>query len=114
MGTWDLSAGQELSRPTISMDDLSLPLAHSTSHPLDAFPRRRLSDAVGWSVAAFAHSLLTGQTAPGVWYPEEREALADRRAFLQLASTGCERFDLNKPAWAMESEVSSFAGLIYW
>ena len=76
--------------------------------------RRKLSDSVGWCISAFAHSLLTGQTAPGVWYPEEREALADRRAFLTIASTGCERFDLNKPVWAFESEVSSFAGLIYW
>ena len=75
---------------------------------------RKLSDSVGWSVSAFAQSLLMGQTSPGVWYPEEREALSDRRAFLKLASTGCERFDLNKPAWSFESEVSSFAGLIYW
>lgn len=47
-------------------------------------------------------------------YPEEKPALADRRAFLKFASKGCERFDLNKPAWSLESEVNSFVGLIYW
>jgi len=75
---------------------------------------RRMSDAVGYSVAGFAQALLLGQTKPGVWFPEERQALSDRRSFLQIASTGCERFDLNKPAWGLESEISSFAGLIYW
>ena len=73
-----------------------------------------MSDAVGFSVAGFAQSLLLGQTAPGVWFPEERQALADRRGFLKFASYGCERFDLNKPSWSIESEVSSFAGLLYW
>jgi hypothetical protein len=73
-----------------------------------------MSDAVGYSVAGFAQALLLGQTKPGVWFPEERQALSDRRSFLQIASTGCERFDLNKPAWGLESEISSFAGLIYW
>lgn len=47
-------------------------------------------------------------------YPEEKPALADRRAFLKFASKGCSRFDLNKPAWSLESEINSFAGLLYW
>jgi hypothetical protein len=38
----------------------------------------------------------------------------DRRQFLQLASTGCSRFDLNRSAWALESEITQIGGLIYW
>lgn len=38
----------------------------------------------------------------------------DRRAFLQYAAKGCVRFDLNRPAWALESEVKQLGGLIYW
>lgn len=38
----------------------------------------------------------------------------DRRQFLQLASTGCSRFDLNRSAWALESEIKQIGGLIYW
>ena len=45
--------------------------------------RRKLSDSVGYSVAGFAQAMLRGQTAPGVWYPEEKDALADRRQFLK-------------------------------
>lgn len=40
--------------------------------------------------------------------------LQDRRAFLQYAAKGCTRFDLNRPAWALESEVRQVGGLIYW
>lgn len=40
--------------------------------------------------------------------------MQDRRAFLQYAAKGCMRFDLNRPAWALESEVRQLGGLIYW
>lgn len=40
--------------------------------------------------------------------------LQDRRAFLQYAAKGCLRFDLNRPAWALESDVKQLGGLIYW
>jgi hypothetical protein len=40
--------------------------------------------------------------------------LQDRRAFLQYAAKGCMRFDLNRPAWALESDVKQLGGLIYW
>jgi hypothetical protein len=40
--------------------------------------------------------------------------LQDRRAFLQYAAKGCSRFDLNRPAWALESDVKQLGGLIYW
>lgn len=38
----------------------------------------------------------------------------DRRAFLEAASKGCGRFELNRSAWALESEVKQIGGLIYW
>lgn len=40
------------------------------------YVHKRLPEAMGNSVAAFAHAVLSGQTQPGVWYPEEREALS--------------------------------------
>ena len=39
------------------------------------FIHKRLPEAMGNSVAAFAHAMLNGGTQPGVWYPEEKEAL---------------------------------------
>jgi hypothetical protein len=42
------------------------------------FVHKRLPEAMGNSVAGFAVAMLAGQTAPGVWYPEERQALAVR------------------------------------
>lgn len=79
------------------------------------FVHRSLPSSMGYSVAAFAQAVLKGHTSPGVWYPEEREALGDsRREFLQFASSGCQRFDLNRSSWALESEPERLAGLIYW
>jgi len=78
------------------------------------FVHRYLGQSMGYSVAGFAQAVLKGQTAPGVWYPEEKEALSDRREFLKFAATGCERFDLNRSAWALESEPKQVGGLIYW
>ena len=54
-------------------------------------------------VAAFAQAMLAGETQPGVWFPEEREALQNRRALLQSSAEGCVRFELNRPPWALES-----------
>ena len=53
--------------------------------------------------AAFAQAMLAGETQPGVWFPEEREALQNRRALLQSSAEGCVRFELNRPPWALES-----------
>jgi hypothetical protein len=52
---------------------------------------KKLSESMGHSVAGFARAVLAGETQPGVWYPEEPEALADRRAFMEYASQGCFR-----------------------
>ena len=78
------------------------------------FIHKKLSDSVGISTAAFARSMLAGGTAPGVWYPEERGALEDRRALLQMASEGCSRFMLNKPPWAIESDPVQIGLGFYW
>jgi hypothetical protein len=40
------------------------------------FVHKKLPEAMGHSVAGFAVAMLGGGTAPGVWYPEEKEALA--------------------------------------
>ncbi len=40
------------------------------------YVHEKLPAAMGNSVAAFAHAVLNGQTKPGVWYPEEKEALS--------------------------------------
>lgn len=64
----------------------------------------RLSEAVGTCTAAFARCMLAGQTAPGVWFPEERGALGDRRALLGAASQGAARFLVNRPTWSLETE----------
>jgi hypothetical protein len=40
------------------------------------YVHKKLPEAMGNSVAAFAHAVLSGQSQPGVWYPEEKEALA--------------------------------------
>lgn len=45
---------------------------------------------------------------------QEKSALLDRRTFLQLAATECDRFDLNRSAWSLESEPEQIGGLIYW
>lgn len=64
----------------------------------------RLSEAVGVCTAAFARCMLAGQTRPGVWFPEERGALRDRRALLGAASQGAARFLVNRPPWSLETE----------
>ena len=48
--------------------------------------------------------MLRGETKPGVWYPEEEGAIADRDALFALASEGCDNFVLNKAAWMLESK----------
>ncbi|PSC75317.1 saccharopine dehydrogenase [Micractinium conductrix] len=64
----------------------------------------RLSQAVGTCTAAFARCMLAGQTQPGVWFPEERGALSDRRALLAAASDGCSRFLINRTPWQLDSD----------
>jgi hypothetical protein len=46
------------------------------------YVHKRLPEAMGRAVAGFARAVLEGGAQPGVWYPEEREALAVRSVFL--------------------------------
>lgn len=78
------------------------------------FVHNTLSQSVGICTAAFARSMLAGGTQPGVWFPEERGALGDRRALLAMASEGCSRFVLNKPPWAIESDPVQIGLGFYW
>ena len=68
------------------------------------FNHPRLSDAVGDATAAFARAMLRGETAPGVWYPEEDEAIKDRKRLLEEASKGCDNYVINQAAWMLESK----------
>lgn len=65
-------------------------------------------------VAAFARQILAGGTQPGVWLPEEAGAVKDRRAVLKEASAGCERFELNRPPWALAGDPIRIGMGFYW
>lgn len=45
--------------------------------------------------------MLAGATSPGVWFPEQPEAVADRATLLTDAAEGTLTFDLNKPLWQL-------------
>lgn len=66
------------------------------------------------STAAFAKAILAGETQPGVWFPEERGAVSDRRKLLQDAAEGTVRFELNRPPWALESNPVRVGMGMYW
>ena len=65
-------------------------------------------------IAAFVDTMLQGGTKPGVWFPEEPEAIADRLRLLQQASQGCIRFELNQPPWKIESDAKQVGMGFYW
>lgn len=58
-------------------------------------------------------AVLDGETQPGVWYPEERQAIADRPLLLERASEGCFRFEMNQPPWLLGSNPKRFVMGIY-
>ncbi|CAL8463528.1 g3062 [Coccomyxa elongata] len=78
------------------------------------FVHKLLSESVGVSTAAFAKAMLAGETQPGVWFPEERGAVSDRRKLLQNAAEGTVRFELNRPPWALESNPTRLGMGMYW
>lgn len=55
------------------------------------FVHKKLSQSMGYSTAAFAQSVLRGQTQPGVWYPEEKEALQVRARERERCSSAAAR-----------------------
>jgi hypothetical protein len=90
------------------------------------YAHKSLPDAVGHAVAAFVDLLADGGAPAGVWFPEEEglwggveavsgeDAEASRARLIQRAARGSFRLELNKPPWALESEVRQLGGLIYW
>ena len=65
-------------------------------------------------VGAFVRAMLAGETQPGVWFPEERSAISDRRALLAHAAEGTIRFELNRPPWALETNPKRLGFGMYW
>ena len=65
-------------------------------------------------IAAFVDTMLQGGTKPGVWFPEEPEAIADRLRLLQQSAQGCIRFELNQPPWKIESDAKQVGMGFYW
>lgn len=58
--------------------------------------------------------MLEGESKPGVWFPEERGAVQQRVKLLERASKGCQRYVLNKPVWALESDPKRLGFGIYY
>lgn len=50
-----------------------------------------------------ARCMLSGGTKPGVWFPEEKQAVSNRKSLFTLASKGCSRLLLNKSEFMIES-----------
>ena len=65
-------------------------------------------------MAAFARAMLAGGTQPGVWFPEEPGAVADRRGLLQDAAEGTMRFDLNRSPWELSTDPKQIGMGFYW
>lgn len=74
----------------------------------------RLSECVGTCTAAFALAMLEGGCAPGVWYPEENEAITDRGALFERAKEGTSLFLLNQAPWMVESKAINIGMGLYW
>ena len=65
--------------------------------------------------------MLSGETEPGVWYPEEKGALRSGTARLRVMhrsaqgySKPCFRFELNKASWQLESDAKYLSMGLYW
>ncbi|CAA7398533.1 unnamed protein product [Spirodela intermedia] len=82
---------------------------------LGIFSHRRLSVSVGVSTAAFALSVLEGNSQPGVWFPEEEGGIPieAREVLLRRASQGTINFMMNKPPWMVETDPKELGLGIY-
>ena len=69
---------------------------------------------VGTCTAAFASAMLEGECAPGVWYPEEAGAIADRDKLFERAKEGTSVFLLNQASWMVESKAINLGFGLYW
>lgn len=45
-----------------------------------------------------------GESTPGVWFPEEKQAILKRKRFLKYASEGCRQLVVNRPTWEIDSD----------
>ncbi|XP_078445375.1 saccharopine dehydrogenase [Wolffia australiana] len=79
------------------------------------FSHKKLSVSVGMSTAAFALSMLEGNTQPGVWFPEEEGGIPveEREMLLQRASMGTFNFVMNKSPWMVETNPKELGLGIY-
>lgn len=76
------------------------------------FVHRRLSQAVGNCVAAFARDLLEHRDSdPGVWYPED--GVVDAPLLLQRASVGTLEYVNGKASWQLESKATQLGFGLY-
>ncbi|CAA6662148.1 unnamed protein product [Spirodela intermedia] len=92
---------------------------------LGIFSHRRLSVSVGVSTAAFALSVLEGNSQPGVWFPERYGfsctgcptqrgiPIEAREVLLRRASQGTINFMMNKPPWMVETDPKELGLGIY-
>lgn len=77
------------------------------------FVHDKLSESVGTSTAAFAACMLAGQTQPGVWFPEQAEAIPDRPLLLHLARYGTKQLLLNKSPFQLAADPVQLGFGIY-
>ncbi|XP_024528585.1 uncharacterized protein LOC9641433 [Selaginella moellendorffii] len=79
------------------------------------YTHRNLSVCVGSATAAFAAPVLQGKTRPGVWFPEQDEAIPFqyRGQLLQQASKGTSSFVMNRSPWMVEGDPKEIGFGIY-
>ncbi|KAH7437244.1 hypothetical protein KP509_05G061700 [Ceratopteris richardii] len=79
------------------------------------FTHKKLSICVGIAVSAFVRAMIEGSTQPGVWYPEELDAMdiEARETFLERASEGTFNFVMNKSPWMIEQDPKQLGFGIY-
>ena len=77
------------------------------------FVHDKLSESVGTCTAAFATCMLAGDTQPGVWYPEQPEAIPNRELLLKLASHGAKQVLLNKSPFQLQNDPVQLGFGIY-
>jgi hypothetical protein len=77
------------------------------------FVHDKLSESVGTSTAAFAACMLAGQSQPGVWFPEQVEAIPNRELLLKLASHGAKQCLLNKSPFQLQNDPVQLGFGIY-
>jgi hypothetical protein len=78
------------------------------------FAHRSAAEAAGNCAAAFVLAALEGAVGAGCWYPEEAGCLLDRGTFLERATTGAARFELDQPSWEADGDATHIGMGIYW